>query len=177
MTNIKRFALLGLLAMLLLGGLWLANQKRQQTPAYLLRQYPRTANFDIVMQNHLHPAPAKLFQSDWFSDNTTGSAMCAIALTGAEICTDSNNRIDTTGLFSSLAPAQLARFQTALRALPPGETAAPPLSRLLIVSFRDGQSWHTRLYDRKHPPAQLVRLSEIAGFRGLELKLSSDTRP
>ena len=167
----KRLAFLGILAALLLGGLLLINHRRKQSPIYLLRHYPQSANFDYVIERHWHNPERNLFLSDWFFNGTTNSAMgCSVEnVTNAEVCTVYSGSMTQSAGLSAISPARLARFQTALRALPPGESVAPPLNRLLIVSFHDGSQWTTRIYDRAHPPDQLVQLVKVAGFRGLRL--------
>ncbi len=164
----KKFVLFGAFSAILLGALWLANHKRQQTPAYILSRYPPSANMTYVIEHHLRPANAVIFRSDWFDRDTTGSAMgCETQSDGSETCAIYSENLASTLGVSGRSPADLARFQTILRALPPGETA-PPLHRLLIVSLRDGPTWTTRIYDRAHLPPQIAGAAEIGGFRGLQ---------
>ncbi len=166
-------ALLGL-SVLLLGGLLFANISRQRSPAYLLRHYPPTPNLTYVIEHHVRPASGVIFRSDEFDATSTGSATgCEIykmQQSGSQICQSYSESTVLNAGISTISPPQLARLQTILRALPSGETAPPPLERLLIVSFRDAQTWTTRLYDRAHLPPQIREAALIGGFRGLNLR-------
>ena len=167
----KRFAFFGLISALLLGALLFANRKRQQTPIYLLHQYPPSANLTYVIEHHLQHSNSVIFRSDEFDPITTVAAIgCEIDQNGSEICQSYSGNMAQNAGISALAPAQLVRFQTLLRALPPGVATAPPLHRLLLVSFRDGPNWTTRLYDRAHLPPQISQIAKLGGFRGLKLR-------
>ena len=52
----------------------------------------------------------------------------------------------------------------------PSETGAPTTNRIVLVSFRLGEQWVTRNYDRARLPAQVNRLYEIAGTEIQKLK-------
>ena len=165
----KRFAIFGAICALLLGALLFANARRQQTPTYILGQYPSSATLDWVRKRHLRNAANAVFVADWFDAQTTETAKgCSIGQSGNRICSiyslNPMKRSQGTST-STIPPARLTNFQKALRDLPPGETRAPPLPRLLILSFHDGTRWQTRIYDRSQLPAQFFRLNEIHIFK------------
>ena len=165
----KRFAIFGAVCALLLGALLFANHRRQQTPAYILSQYPPSANMTYVIEHHVNPAKSVIFRSDWFDSATTNSAMgCETQSDGSETCAIYSENLASAMGVSGRSPAQLARFGSILRALPAGKTVGPPLSRLLIVSLREGPNWTTRIYDRAHLPPQIAQAAETGGFRGLQ---------
>ncbi len=164
--NKTKFAFAGIFAALLLGALLIANHKRQQTPTYILGQYSRSANFDLITEHHLRHAPDMVFTADWFdTDNTADSKGCRIDQAGARTCEIIAANRSQAMSASSIPIPRLIRFQKALSQLPAGETVAPPLKRLFVVSFRDGPGWTTRIYDRAKLPAQLFRLSEFQFFK------------
>lgn len=75
---------------------------------------------------------------------------------------NSSERVGSFG--RSQYPQDAPRLGTFLARLGPS-VPAPPIERVLIVSFQRDGPWITRLYDRNDPPAALVELErELAGF-------------
>ncbi len=165
----KRFVFFGVFGALLIAALLLANHRRQQTSAYILGRYQKSATLDWVRDRHLRNAANAIFVADWFDDQTTETAKgCSIGRSGNRICSIYSltpmKRSQGTST-STIPPARLASFQKALRQLPPGQTFAPPLARLLALSFHDGARWQTRIYDRSRLPQQFFRLNEFHIFK------------
>ena len=159
----KRLAVVASLFALLTAALLLANYQRKQTPAYLLTGYAPSPNLTYVIEHHTRPASAIVFRSDWFDSDSTGAAMgCQTDNAGRETCAVYSENMAQSAGFSALSPAQLTRFQKLLRALPPGETTAPPLNRLLIVSFRDG-----KLGRRDFTTARALRSNSLNSLKSL----------
>lgn len=72
------------------------------------------------------------------------------------------------GNAKQLSEAELKNLRSAIRELP-GESATPPIARLVIVSFRDGTNWVTRSYDRDALPKPMRQIGGIVGEQ-FELK-------
>ena len=174
----KRFAFPGILAVLLLAGLLFVNHQRQQTPAYLLRQYPRTQTFQTIERNHLQrQLPSILtdgfrssgvtdaiFYITWFdgpqhipSQQAVNSAERLAAIFGGAMPQQVLHSIH----YSRLAPARMAVLKRTLAQMPPND-APSSLDRLLLMSFQDGPTWTTRLYDRAHLPAKVAHIFPLA---------------
>ena len=168
--NKSKFAFAAVTFALLMGALLFANFRRQQTPTYILAQYPRSATWDWMRERHLRNAPNAVFLADWFDAPTTETAKgCSIGQSGNRICSiyslDSTNRSQQATRTSVVPPARLKNFQTALRQMPPGLTRPPQLGHLLVISFQDGAQWTTRIYDRDNLPPQIYRLNEFHLFK------------
>lgn len=58
---------------------------------------------------------------------------------------------------TNLTDVQLSRVRTALRELP-ANNATPPIERLVLLSFQDGDRWVTRSFDFLDRPAALQTL-------------------
>ena len=63
-----------------------------------------------------------------------------------------------------LSEAELKSLHAAIQDLPTGN-ASPPLERLVIVSFREGTHWVTRIYDSGTLPKPVRRIYDIIGER------------
>ena len=75
----KRFAIFGFVCALLLGALLFANRKRQQTPAYLLRNYQKSDNLRFIVEDHGQPpADNIVFMTDWFDSHDYGGIFLAL---------------------------------------------------------------------------------------------------
>ena len=72
-----------------------------------------------------------------------------------------------------LTKAAMIRLATLLTELPASGTA-PPIERLVIISFHVGGSWVTRTYDRRSLPSAMREIYDIIGERG-ETRASSRT--
>lgn len=63
-----------------------------------------------------------------------------------------------------LSRERMNDLRTAIRALPPSDSP-PPLKNLLVVGFKPGLGWTTRVYDRSKLPPVVLQLCEIVGFK------------
>ncbi len=63
-----------------------------------------------------------------------------------------------------LSETNLASLRAAIRALP-AQSVAPPLERLIIVSFREGSNWITRSFDTATLPEPMRQIYRIIGER------------
>lgn len=63
-----------------------------------------------------------------------------------------------------LSAENLASLRATLRELPAG-SPPPPLERLVIVSFRDGANWVTRLYDSTNLSKPMRKVYDLVGER------------
>ncbi len=63
---------------------------------------------------------------------------------------------------SQLQAPQLSKLKAALHKMPTN-AATPTRNNLIIVSFRDGKKWMTRVYDRSRPNPQLNAVYQILG--------------
>ncbi|MBI3853187.1 MAG: hypothetical protein HY298_23300 [Verrucomicrobia bacterium] len=68
----------------------------------------------------------------------------------------------------SLSDSEMKKLQSAIEELP-AKNDAPPLERLLIVSFQSGTNWITRAYDRQALPRPMLDICEVADL-GIETK-------
>jgi hypothetical protein len=63
-----------------------------------------------------------------------------------------------------LSEIELGSLRAALKELPL-ESESPPIERLVIVSFREGDNWVTRSYDSAMLPNPMQRIYDIIGER------------
>ena len=75
---------------------------------------------------------------------------------------------------TNLTPAQVSGVRKALRELP-ATYATPPIERLVLLSFQDGNRWVTRSFDFNDRPAALQTLFQIIGERRDEPVRSSQS--
>jgi hypothetical protein len=68
-----------------------------------------------------------------------------------------------------LSEEKFVALQETIASLP-SETSAPTTNRLVLVSFRLGEQWITRKYDRAILPTQVNHLYEITGVEIQKLK-------
>jgi hypothetical protein len=66
--------------------------------------------------------------------------------------------------WKDLSAAALADLRAAIDELP-AESASPPLDRNVVVSFKSGTNWLSRIYDFEQQPKALRRIYEIIGER------------
>ena len=170
----KRIAFFGFVFALLIGALLFANRRRQQTPAYLLRGYPQSDNLKFIIEDNSQPPNREqaLFYTTWFNSNSTDPSMgCTVARLGSKTCGRSS--VTATGPFTnqSIGTAQVAAFDKIAPILPPS-ASHPTLNNLLIVSYRDGKTWTTRVYDRSDLPDSVVKIHRILGITGFDKKPS-----
>lgn len=154
-----KLALFGVVFAVLLGALLGANNRRKQTPTYLLSRYPPSENLGFIIADHSNPPAGDitLFKSDWFNGpSTQPNSACVVTTTGWS-CTLSAGVPSGPSIGGELTKAQYAAFDKLAPTLPPSTATPPTLANLLVVSFRDGKAWRTRIYDRSHLPPQFVK--------------------
>jgi hypothetical protein len=70
---------------------------------------------------------------------------------------------------ASLHSAEALKRLTAAIDELPLKDSAPPVERLVVVSFKSGTNWVTHLYDRQSLPKAMLNICEIADL-GIETK-------
>lgn len=167
------------LPVLLFALLWTISVRKRSETSYILAQYPANQAFKAVTDSHLRQNPAVtnslklLFHSTWFLNGNPKIAINYIIYgqgytfdyrsVPSGFIQDSRN--------SWLIPTRIAALKAALRDLPPN-AAKPELKDLLIVSFMDGETLTTRIYNRRHLPPSVSKIYQMAG-----LKSDSDRHP
>ena len=129
--------------------------------------YPYSAAFDAVMKEHLYPSDKptpELLEGTWFLNGNPRVAMeCGVDTDGkgytVRAVYDNAYQIERA---TQLDDKKLQALRSALQALPPS-SPHPPLGKLLILSFRIGDKWVTRLYDKEHLPVLVQGVYELVG--------------
>jgi hypothetical protein len=136
-------------------------------------QYPRPAAFaayppdpslDEIVQMHIEAGTdrdERLVLTTWFQDGDPQVAqVCSIRPDGRRTTYQYVHKVSLNASKSiQLTPETLQTVMQALTTLPPSTT--PPLANLLIVSFRQGGQWQTRLYDRTSRPPGASTVFEL----------------
>jgi hypothetical protein len=134
----------------------------------LFAGYPKTEALDQVVSYHSnaewHLKRDHILTMTWFLQGRPGVAIECRADAHGFVSTyrSVHERGTQAHQQSKLAEAQYAALQEAVRQLP-ASAGKPELANLLIVSFRDGDRWVTRVYDRPSLPPQVERLYAITG--------------
>lgn len=146
-----------------------AKSKAESAAAETLQLagYPQSAAFDAVVKEHLYPdnkPTAKLVQGTWFLDGRPNVTIECGVDTDGKGCTvravyDWAYQNKST---IQLDDKKLQALRSALQALPPS-SLHPPLDKLLILSYRIGNKWVTRLYDKDHLPVSVQEVYEVLG--------------
>ena len=134
----------------------------------LLRPYGASLGLDAVV--HAHSESTALFYATWFpveAENAKFAQELIIAPSGAIW---SMRRIwnwadQGGGRMPPDAKAQSSVKQM-LNALPKSDVH-PPLSRLLIVTYRIESGWETRLYDRENLPKEVRVICDSTDKQGV----------
>lgn len=165
-----KLALFGVVFAVLLGALLGANNRRKQTPTYLLSRYPPSENLGFIIADHSNPPAGDitLFKSDWFNGPSTQPNSACVVTTAGWSCTLSAGVPSGPSIGGELTKAQYAAFDKLAPTLPPSTATPPTLANLLVVSFRQSGSWVTRLYDRSNLPPAVVEAHHILGIKGFE---------
>lgn len=171
-----------LLPLLLFGTLWAVVSYRQSSPTYILAQYPKSPAFNRAVKSHQTEADAPipavpmqgsnakiLFYSTWFSDGRPNVAMqCVIDEQGRMFSyRDVYDWAIQNSHYAQFKPSQLAALKKALPNLP-SRKGTPTLNNLLILSFRDGKTWTTRIYDKTNLPAAVIKIYKTIGASRIE---------
>ncbi|HEY0073595.1 MAG TPA: hypothetical protein VGB77_05790 [Abditibacteriaceae bacterium] len=64
-----------------------------------------------------------------------------------------------------LSQAELQRIQQLIKKFPSGVAPAPRFKDILFISYRDGNSWQARIYDRRTLPAPVRDLWKLISAR------------
>ncbi|HJQ34325.1 MAG TPA: hypothetical protein VJ866_19250 [Pyrinomonadaceae bacterium] len=122
----------------------------------LFAGYPKSAAFDSIVYSHRdfgRKSKDLMLYATWLVDGDPRVAYQCFASLKGDILTyrDVFNWALQASHRAQLDEPQLESLKNSIKALPEG-AKHPPLADLLIVSFRDGETWETRTYDRKKLP-------------------------
>lgn len=160
-----------LLPILLFAWLWTISVRKRSETSYILAQYPPTPAFKAAVEAHLLPpksgrdTTAFLFFSTEFVNGNPGTTLQNHLSPQGAISTYRYiyNRAIQNLQHAQLKPTELMAVKSALRDLPPNADK-PELKDLLVVSFRDGKTLTTRIYNRRHLPPSVGKIYQIAGI-------------
>jgi hypothetical protein len=164
-------------ALLALGFIFLVKPATGQEPlldsetAKLFADYPKSGDLDYFVGSHRNMKWVEkaelILYGTWFLDGNPQIGMqCLVndkgaASTGRYV---HNWAVQATS-GKQLTEAQLESLRVRVRALSEG-ARTPPLTDLLILSFRDGKKWVTRTYDKRKSLEELRGIYEITGCAG-----------
>lgn len=120
--------------------------------------YPPNAALDRVIVTHQEagtdPKEARLLLTTWFLNGDPRVAQfCSVFPDGRRVTYQYVMDVASNAVQKVQLPPQTLRvLADAIAQLPPSAEPRPPLANLLIVSFRQGDAWETRLYDRTNRP-------------------------
>ena len=129
--------------------------------------YAHSAGFDAVVKEQLYPSDkptTKLLEGTWFLDGRPDVAIeCRVDTDGKGYTVRAVYNWAYQNSFSiQLDDKKLQAERSALQAVPVS-SLHPPMDKLLILSFRIGNKWVTRLYDKEHLPASVQQAYEVLG--------------
>lgn len=151
--------LLLLLPALLFSLLFVVIRQQRSDAAYLLRQYTTQEAgliglLSLVKRWHLEdsseltPGQKPLLRVSYFGYVTTNQK--GVTKT-SKLC-----------LFNkSLSMSQRKKLPADFPHFPDSVQPLPPIENLMLVSYRQNGKWHTRLYDRKSPPAMMEEVEYL----------------
>ena len=132
----------------------------------LFAKYPDTDELKMVFYSHayregLNKSDLVLF-STWFLDGRSRVVMKTSVDAHGRVYTvrsvydwaEQNSR--SQQLTESESQSAFAILKTL-----PDSAPQPPLAFLVVVSFKLDGKWQTRLYDRRHPPAELTNVYQL----------------
>ena len=129
--------------------------------------YPQSAAFDAVVKEHLYPSDKptpELLEGTWFLNGNPSVAMeCGVDTEGKGYTFRAvyDWAYQNSGTIQ-LDDRNLQALRAVLQALPPS-SSHPPMDKLLILSYKSGDKWVTRLYDKEHLPASVQQAYEVLG--------------
>jgi hypothetical protein len=131
----------------------------------LFADYPKSAAlFDIISSHRYFGRKSKdlILYATWFPKGDPQVAYRCFA--GVKGGIETHRWVYNWAIQGSRATQldepQLKSLKNAIKALPEG-AKSPPLADLLIVSFREGETWETRTYDRKNLPDEVKNIDEL----------------
>jgi len=133
---------------------------------------------DYILRAHFDKranlASGRVMYATWFPGGPRIPNECEINAEGQACCYRSvYNWAAQNSRTAQLTREEIKEVQKSLHELPetPG---SPPVANMLILSFRDGENWITRYYDRLKLPDGIKRICKIAGVN--PEKLASKNR-
>jgi hypothetical protein len=133
----------------------------------LFISYPKSPGLAGIIYSHRslgQKIRGLILYATWFPDGNPRVAYRCFATDNGQV---SSNRLVydwavRDSYFAQLGEPELGSLKNSMRALPRG-AKSPPLADLLVVSFRDGEGWETRTYDRKRVPDEVKDIYKVTG--------------
>ena len=133
--------------------------------AQLFAGYPKSSALDSLIDMHRtfgRKSKDLMLYATWFPDGDPHVAYQCFA--GVKGGIETHRWVYNWAIQAShttqLDEPQLESLKNSIKALPEG-AKSPPLVDLIIVSFREGESWRTRTYDRKRLPEEVKNIDKI----------------
>lgn len=133
--------------------------------AQLFADYPKSKALDSLIYMHRtfgRKSKDLMLYVTWFPDGDPRVAYQCFA--GVRGGIETHRWVYNWAIQAShttqLGEPQLESLKNAIKVLPSG-AKSPLLAALLIVSFRDGEAWETRTYDRKRLPDEVKNIDEL----------------
>ena len=131
-----------------------SGQEGNEALDYILR-----AHFD----KRANLADGRVMYATWFPGSPRIAIECEINAKGQACCYRSvYNWAAQDSHTIQLTGEEIKEVKESLNELPE-PLGSPPVANMLILSFRDGENWITRYYDRLNLPDGIKRICKIAG--------------
>jgi hypothetical protein len=132
----------------------------------LFSQYAKSDALDYIAYSHAYREGLTrqnfVFYSTWFSNGRPSVAMQTTMTAKGEVYTVRSvfNWAHQAARSSQLTPADLQLLLATIKEFPKA-AQSPPLEFIVVVTFQEDGKWQTRLYDRRKPPPELVRIYKL----------------
>ena len=141
------------------------EKSSEDETAQLFADYPKSSALDSIIYSHSsfgRKSKDLILYATWFpGDDPSVAYQCFAGVKGG---VETHRWVYNWAIQAShtaqLDGPQLESLKNSLKALPEG-AKSPPLADLLIVSFREGETWKTRTYDRKRLPGEVKEIDKI----------------
>jgi hypothetical protein len=147
--------LLIVLPVLLMAVLFVVVRRQRSSAAYLLNQYitqqPGSAFLLLIKRWHIEDSTELTGKKPLLRISTFSKLQQRVAVGGTSLCVAPDSLPYSK---SQKLRAYFSRFSESVQPL-------PPLEELMVVSFRQGGKWHTRLYNRKSPPPVMEEIDYL----------------